>query len=267
MKKLISAIITGAVITTSLITGISAKCEKNDKAVVFKFDAYQAGTKDPYKTSAADDAVISVYTWGSGTLTFADNAFTLKPKDDGGNMFEGVINDAAWHLPVNEYHYLKIRYKTSAASTMDGSTTYYMPSNKTNGKISLKLSGNWEETIVDLATLSGLNWSSYKDDYEKSASLGTNKVRSFRFDFPKDKNITYTIAYIAYFKSEADAKAFNGTMASLDTKTATTAAATAAAKTTTTTTAPKTSDTASFVVAAAAIALGLAVVIDKKRVK
>ena len=77
------------------------------------------------------------------------------------------------------------------------------------------------------ADWSKINWKEYVDDYEKSASLGQKKIRSFRIDFPKQAGAVYTVDYIGFFKTEADAKAFDGTEASLASKPVTTAPATA----------------------------------------
>ncbi|MBQ8508328.1 MAG: hypothetical protein IJ493_00280 [Clostridia bacterium] len=249
-RKLLACILLCALAISAMTLGVSAACEKNDKAVVFSFDTIVEGSADPYKTTAADDAIVSLYTWGAGSMTYADGNLVIVPKDNGKNMLEGVIIDANWHFSTNEYRYMKIRYKTSAASSFAPAATYWMPGNGTSMTFDLNLSGNWEELIIDLTKADGLGWLAYKDNNESSASYNTDKIRSFRIDFPKDSAITYSVDYLAFFKTEADAKTFDGTMASLE------PAAPAAA--------PSTADASAIAILALTCSAAAALILRKK---
>jgi len=251
MKKIISSILIAASLLAMLAAGVSAASFKNDKAVVFNSDGLTEKANGQYNTTGAEKSVLELYTWGSGAMTYADNAIVLTTGAGGKNMFEGVIVDPNWHFDL-DYKFLKIRYKSNKAIA-DGTVGYNLPSNLSTGKFKLTLDGQWHETIVDMTKIewTKINWKEYVDDYAKSASLGKKLMRSFRIDFPVVDGAVYTVDYIGYFKTEADAKAFDGTEASLAKKPAPT-------------TAPATADPMTLALVAAAASMA-GVVVSKKR--
>lgn len=251
MKKIISSVLVAASLLAMLAAGVSAASFKNDKAVVFNNDGLTEKASGQYNATGADKDVFSLYTWGSGTMTYADNATVLTVNADGANMFEGVIDNADWHFAL-DYKYMKVRYKSNVAIA-DGTTKFNLPSNLSTATFKFTYDGQWQETIIDMtaASWSKINWNEYVDDYEKSASLGKKLIRSFRIDFPKQAGAVYTVDYIGFFKTEADAKAFDGTEASLAKKPAQT-------------TAPATADPMTLALVAAAASMA-GVVVSKKR--
>lgn len=247
---------------------------KQDDLVLFKVNTLDGSSADPYLTGTDDDTKINYYTWNNGKIAMDGDNITVTCDSGGNDMFEAVIIDPDYHIPVDQYKFLKIRYKSSAKSDEDPETTYYMPSNETSCSFNINLSGEWETLVLDLNSFDDLAWSAYIDDYDQSASLGTNKVRSFRFDFPKIPDMVYTIDYVAFLTTAEDAELFDGTVESLnpviieeaadEAPAADTAADTAAPAGTTA--APQTSDFAfaSLMLLAAASAIG-AIVVSKRK--
>ena len=252
MKKFLTALLCGAMLAAMACIGVSADNIQNDKVICYKISSL-TGKSDPYTTGTDDDSKVSYFTYGSGSIAMKDKNIVYTPKG-ATSMFEAVFFDNKWCVPVQEYSFLKIRYKTNKAVTDSTSTTYWLSGNQASFKFDLKATGKWEETIIDLNAM-GVNWSSYVDDgkWDKSACRNEPKMRSFRFDFPKIDGIEYEIDYIAYLSTKEAAEKFDGTLESLTVKKADTSA-------------PATADMAGIAILAGASAAA-AIVICKKSKK
>lgn len=162
-------------------------------------------------------------------------------------------------LDCSQYRYLKIRYmlNDSAAKTA-GESQFWASTDSpelsktlSTGTIGYKMpdptAGKWQEVIVEL---SGLKFNGGTDS---NAAWETKTIRQFRI-YPFGKTVPAAdaecyIQYIAFFKTEADAKAFTGN-AKTETKNPGTAAQTA--------------DPIALVALAAAASAGLAFAVSKK---
>lgn len=157
-------------------------------------------------------------------------------------------------LDCGEYKFLKIRYMLNDAAAKTAGTSMFWASqdspelSKTagTGSIDYKMpaeANKWQEVVVDLSgmKLGGTNWSD-------------TTIRQFRV-YPFGKTAAAAdaecyIEYIAFFKTEAEAKAFTNKKAETKPEKPTTAAQTA--------------DPIALVVLAAAASTGLAFVASKK---
>lgn len=214
MKKLLAILICAATLICMMSVGISAKNIQNDKVISYKIASLN-GKKDPYEMGTAEDSQITYYTYGSADIAMKGDNIVFTPKK-AGNMFEAVFRENEWCVPVQEYSFLKIRYKTNKAIDGNTDTTYWMSGNKASFKFPLKATGNWEETIIDLNSVN-IGWKDYCDDgaWNQSACLKEPKIRSFRFDFPMVDGIEYEIDYVAYLSSKEAAELYDGTLESL----------------------------------------------------
>ena len=246
MKKILTFLLCAVILVVFASVSVSAANIQNDKVICYKISSL-TGKVDPYTTGTDDDSKVSYFTYGSGDIAMKGDNIVYTPKGST-SMFEAVFFDNKWCVPVQDYSFLKLRYKTNKAVTDSTSTTYWLSGNQASFKFDLKATGEWEETIIDLNAM-GVNWSSYVDDgkWDKSACLNEPKMRSFRFDFPKIDGVTYEIDYIAYLSTKEAAEKFDGTLESLAAKKPTTSA-------------PATADmTALVILAGAATAAGIVV--------
>lgn len=251
MKKLITALICIASVITMMGMSVSAANIQNEDVICYKISSL-TGAADPYAMGTDEDSQITYYTYGSGDIAMNGSNIVFTPKK-ATSMFEAVFRENKWCVPVQEYSYLKIRYKTNKAYSGDTTTTYWMSGNKASFTFKLDATGEWEETIINLNDM-GINWSSYCDDgaWNQSACLNEPKIRSFRFDFPNAEGITYEIDYVAYLSIEDAAEKFDGTLDSLTVKDEPAAA-------------PETADMSAVAVFAGLASLAAAVVCKKKK--
>ena len=160
-------------------------------------------------------------------------------------------------LDCGEYKFLKIRYMLNdAAAKASGNSTFWASKDSTElsktinpGTVDFKMpveANKWQEVIVDLSSIK----------FGDNTSWADSTVRQFRvYPFGKDKaqdGAECYIEYIAFFKTEAEAKAFTNK------KTETKPAADKP------TTAAQTADPIALVVLAASASMGLAFVASKK---
>ncbi len=208
--------------------GVAAAAEniQNDDVISYKI-ASLTGDKDPYKMGTDEDSQITYYTYGSADIAMNGENITFTPAKDTA-MFEAVFRENEWCVPVQEYSFLKIRYKSNKAYSGNTTVTYWLSGNGASFTFDIKPTGNWEEAIIDLNS-TDMKWSSYCDDgaWDQSACLNEPKIRSFRFDFPKVDGISFDIDYVAYLSTKEAAEKFDGTLKSLEKKATTTAPATA----------------------------------------
>ena len=238
---------------TMFVTFVSADDLKADNAIVYKISKLD-GSKDPYLTGTENDNHLKYWTYGCGSMKM-DGSNVVFVSGGSSNIWEAVLQSNEWCVPVQEYSFLKIRYKTNKAAA-DGQCTYWQSGNGSSFKFDVKLNGEWQEAIIDLNAQAGFVWKDYCDDGAWDGSVCKNepKIRSFRFDFPVNDGLEYAIDYVAYFKDAETAARFDGTAESLVAPVEVPEDQPAA---------DKTADTVAIVVLAAVASFGIAYVAKK----
>ena len=270
MKKIIAAILAAGMALTAAVS-VSA-ITKSDKPITGGNTVFTQKeimyTGEPDAASAWSNAFCNEdWTGCRWTAETKDGVACVKVVPVAGKTNNYMdFNYYQWNndkyypsLDCSQYKYLKVKYmlNDSAAKTA-GASTFWASSDSpelsktlSTGTISYDMPaappGKWQEVIVDLTGLK------FNGNGDTNVAWTDKTIRQFRY-YPFGKTVPAAdaecyIQYIAFFKTEAEAKAFTGT-----TKTTTTNPGTAA----------QTADPIALVVLAAAASAGLAFAASKK---